>query len=146
LLGFLRPYRVRLAAALGCMVVYAGASALSLGLVGPFMKVLFESGTAPHAAASATPGAAPADASGAPGKRGASPAAGAGRRRQGWPAPLKRWFEAPLVNARPVVALERVCLFILIVLFLKNLADYLQAFLMVSVEQAAIRDLRSRVY
>ncbi len=119
LLGFLKPYRVRLAAALACMVLYAATSAVSLGLIAPFMKVLFEStgGTA-----------APA------------------QRLAGWPAPLRELVERWFLEAAPLIALERVCVFILVVLFMKNAADYMQAFLMVSVEQAAIRDLRSKVY
>ncbi len=107
------------------MVLYAAMSAISLGLVAPFMKVLFER------AGSADP---------APGS------AASADRLAGWPAPLQAIAERTLLDARPIVALERLCVFILIALLLKNLADYLQAFLMVSVEQAAIRDLRSALY
>src|SRR6185436_19252743 len=46
----------------------------------------------------------------------------------------------------PLVALERICLFILVVLFLKNLADYFQSYLVLLVEQAAIRDLRNDLH
>ena len=126
LLGFLKPYRARLAAALGCMVLYAATSAVSLGLIAPFMKVLFESTGANVAAMNAAPAH--------------------GDRLAGWPAPLRELVERWFLDAAPLIALERVCVFILVVLFLKNAADYLQAFLMVSVEQAAIRDLRSKVY
>jgi len=136
LLGYLRPYRLRLAAALACMVVYAAMSAVSLGLVAPFMRVLFER-AAPPAAGEVT-GAVPAPAA-------ALPEAHA-ERLIGWPAPLRAWAERTLLDARPIVALERLCVFILVVLLIKNVADYLQAFLMVSVEQAAIRDLRGALY
>lgn len=122
LLGYLRPYRVRLALALGCMVVYAAMSAASIGMVSPFMRILFERA---GAAATLVPGM-----------------AAGGDRLAGWPAPLRHWADTALMEARPLVALERVCVIILVALFLKNLADYLQAYLMVSVEQAAIRDLR----
>jgi subfamily B ATP-binding cassette protein MsbA len=133
LLGYLRPYRVRLAAAIGCMVVYAAMAAISLGLIAPAMRVLFER-SAPATAVASAP---------APPAHPAPPHAG---RTSGWPAPLRAWAERALHDARPIVALERLCIFILIVLLLKNAADYLQAFLMVSVEQAAIRDLRSALY
>jgi subfamily B ATP-binding cassette protein MsbA len=137
LLSYLGPYRLRLAAAIGCMVVYAAMSAISLGFVAPFMKVLFE--RAPAATAVAGEAHAPAP--------GASPAASEGASRLiGWPAPLREWANRTLLNAKPLVALERICVFILIALLLKNVADYVQAFLMVSVEQAAIRDLRSGLY
>ena len=42
LLRTLGPYRGRLVAAIACMVLYAAMSGVSLGLVGPFMRVLFE--------------------------------------------------------------------------------------------------------
>ncbi|HEY2955388.1 MAG TPA: ABC transporter ATP-binding protein [Candidatus Eisenbacteria bacterium] len=139
LLAYLRPYRMRLAAAVGCMVLYAAMSAVSLGFVAPFMKVLFEGGSPARAAAPAgeTSAAAPA-----------TPPAAAGReaRLVGWPAPLRDWASRTLLDARPLVALERLCLFLLIALLLKNVADYVQAFLMVSVEQAAIRDLRTALF
>jgi subfamily B ATP-binding cassette protein MsbA len=131
LLGYLRPYRARLTLALACMVFYAVMSAASLGMVAPFMRILFEhSGTAVPVAIPGAPAV-------------AAPAAD---RLAGWPAPLKHWAEGALLDARPLVALERVCVVILLALLLKNLADYLQAYLMVSVEQAAIRDLRSALF
>ena len=138
LLKTLGPYRLRLAAALACMAVYAAMAAVSLGLVAPFMRVLFERGDHPVASA-------PAQVAVPPGITPGTPAADAGR-LIGWPAPLRRWAESALLDARPIVALERLCLFVLVVLLIKNVADYVQAYLMVSVEQAAIRDLRSRLY
>lgn len=45
LLRYLRPYRARFFAALGCMVVLAGATALYGYLVGPLLKFLFTGGT-----------------------------------------------------------------------------------------------------
>ncbi|MEO5617076.1 MAG: ABC transporter transmembrane domain-containing protein, partial [Candidatus Eisenbacteria bacterium] len=129
LLKYVAPYRARLALALACMVVYAVMSAASLGMISPFMRILFER------EGNAVPGA---------------PIAGlpapAGDRLAGWPGPLKSWAEGAFLDARPLVALERVCLLILVALLLKNLADYLQAYFMVSVEQAAIRDLRGAVF
>ena len=138
LLGYLRPYRVRFVMALGCMVTYALMSAIALGLISPFMQVLFERVGDDQVRSLALPGQ-------------ASPARTLELAREPlrlenamrWPQLLRARAERSLVLARPLVALQRICLFILVVLLLKNLADYLQAFLMVSVEQAAIRDLRS---
>ena len=42
LLGYLRPYRLRFSMALACMVIYALMSAMALGMISPFMQVLFE--------------------------------------------------------------------------------------------------------
>lgn len=131
LLTYTKPHAGRLALAIGCMALYAAMSAVSLGLVAPFMKILFERPEAHPAAAEVT---------------NTTTATTTGDRLKGWPTPLRRWAEGAFLNARPLVALERVCILILVVLLLKNLADYLQAFLMVSVEQAAIRDLRSGLF
>src|SRR5437762_8686014 len=135
LLRSLEPYRLRLLTAIACMVVYAAMSAISLGFVAPFMRVLFE--RARPAATAVAP---------APGAHSAQAAAEGATRLIGWPAPLREWASRALLNAKPLVALERLCLLILVALLLKNLADYVQAFLMVSVEQAAIRDLRTELY
>ena len=151
LLRTLRPYRGTLAAAIACMVVYAAMSGVSLGLIAPFMKVLFER---PATAASTTASPTPAPARPTPGATANARDAGSAvtppsphqDRLAGWPEPLRGWARGVFLDARPLVALERLCVFILVVLLIKNLADYLQSYLMVSVEQAAIRDLRSRLF
>jgi ATP-binding cassette, subfamily B, bacterial MsbA len=138
LLRYLKPYRARFAVALGCMVVYALMSALALGMISPFMQVLFERTGDGQVRSLALPGHTP-------------PARMMELSREPfradnvarWPQLVRARAERSLVVARPLVALERICLFILIVLLLKNLADYLQAYLMVSVEQATVRDLRA---
>ena len=138
LLRYLKPYRARFAVALACMVIYALMSALALGMISPFMQVLFERTGDGQVRSLALPGH-------------TSPARMLELAREPfrtdnvtrWPQLVRARAERSLVVARPLVALERICLFILIVLLLKNLADYLQAYLMVSVEQATVRDLRA---
>src|SRR5262245_5997524 len=138
LLGYLKPYRARFAVALGCMVVYALMSALALPMVSPFMQVLFERTGDGQVHTLALPGQ-------------TTPARMMELSRERfradnlnhWPELVRARAERSLVMARPLVALERICLFLLVVLLLKNLADYLQAYLMVAVEQATGRDLRT---
>jgi subfamily B ATP-binding cassette protein MsbA len=137
LLRYLEPYRGRFAAALACMIVYAFMSAISLGTISPFMQVLFERLGQARVESIALPGQAPQarmlDLAREPLRLGEI---------THWPERIRARGERALVTARPLVALERICLFLVIALFLKNLADFLQAFLMIGVEQAAIRDLR----
>jgi subfamily B ATP-binding cassette protein MsbA len=142
LLGYLRPYRARLATAVACMVVYAATTTLSLGMVSPFMQVLFE--RTGQAQVSQGAGAGEAASVERTLRLAREPLQADHLTR--WPAQLKARFEYGIVGARPLVALERICLFILVVLLLKNLADYLQSLLMVTVEQAAIRDLRDALH
>ena len=140
LLAYLRPYTRVLVAALVLMATYAAMNFASLGMISPLMSVLFEH-TAPGSSTFVSPLVASPQRS-TPGV----PAASATGRLPGWPEPLRTWGERALVHSRPLVALERICIIFLGVFLLKNLADYLQNFLMASIEQAVIRDLRSDLY
>jgi subfamily B ATP-binding cassette protein MsbA len=51
-----------------------------------------------------------------------------------------------LFTSRPVISLERVCMVILAVMFLKDLFNYLQAYFLTTVEQRIIKDLRDHLY
>ena len=128
LLRYLRPYRARLVLALACMAIFAGANFVSLGMISPLMGVLFrQNAGAPATLAVPLPLAA---------VRGGAQL----------PARISELGERWIVRASPLVALERICIILIVVFLLKNLADYLQSYLMVSVEQGVIRDLRSALY
>jgi subfamily B ATP-binding cassette protein MsbA len=118
LFGLLRPYRLRLAAAIACMVVYSITSTLWIALIQPFMAVLFRGSAAPAAPAVA----------------------------QGWLATLQAQATVWLTGATPLESFGRLCLLILALFLVRNVADYTAAYLSVSVEQAATRDLRRRLF
>src|SRR5437667_6820418 len=110
LLGYLRPYRSQLTAAIVCMVIYAITTTISLSLVSPFMRVLFER---PGMALAQTTSPAPiAD---------STRIAGAPH----WPSFVRETIDRLLVQAPPLVALERICIVLLLLRLLKNRADYL---------------------
>jgi len=138
LLGYLAPYRGRLAVAVACMVIYAITTAISIGSVSPFMQVLFERTGEARVGEQQIPGQADPEAT-----RRLAREALEGSNLVRWPAIVRARVERALIDARPLVALERICLFLLIVLLFKNLSDYLQSVLMVSIEQGVIRDLRN---
>lgn len=127
LLGTLRPYRVTLAAAIACMVVYSLASTLSIALVQPFLRVMFAT------AGPAVPvsGGEPVP---APGVLGSALTA------------FRELLERQVFEARPLVAFERLAVVILVLFLIKNLADYAASYLSVAVEQSAMRDLRRRLF
>jgi subfamily B ATP-binding cassette protein MsbA len=104
------------------MLVYSAAFTASLMLVDPFTRLMF--GTAPPSA----------------GLAGA--AAGGASVLERLPAAWHHW----LFEAARLVAFERLCAVILGLFFLKNLADYFASYLSVSVEQAAMRDLRRSLF
>jgi ATP-binding cassette, subfamily B, bacterial MsbA len=148
LLRYVRPYGGRLTVALLCMALFATSSFVSLGMVSPLMSVLFRrpAATTPAASVLSTPAVAlPGVPAGGP-----APQGGAAGMTRGPATAVTRWIgglaDRWIVRARPLVALERICLILLVVFLVKNLSDYLQAFLMVSIEQGVIRDLRSALY
>ncbi len=102
------------------MVVYSLTSTLWIALIQPFMAVLF-SGTAMPAAV---------------------PAGATGSWLSGLQHAVAGWLEAD----RPFATFERLCLLILALFLVRNLADYAASYLSVSVEQAATRDLRRRLF
>lgn len=153
LLGYLRPYAARITLAVTLMALFGAANFVSLGMVAPLMSALFE-----HPATSITGAPAAASPAGTMGPFSATtprehaPLAvvppGWPRSREAgltWPGPLRRLGERWLVNPGRSVALEHICIVLLVVFFIKNLADYLQSFLMASVEQGVVRDLRSEL-
>jgi subfamily B ATP-binding cassette protein MsbA len=143
LLSYLKPYGPRLALAIACMAFYAVASGLTLGLFSPFVQILFAppnavvSASAPHAA----PGAA------GTGNAAASAPALVANTNWGslerWPPLLRRPLEAFLFGRPPLAALGRMCLLLLVAFLVKNVLDYLSAYLMISIEQGVVRDLRN---
>lgn len=128
LLRYMRPYRARLVLALACMAVFGATSFVSLGMISPLMSVLFRPGAGTHVAMAAPT---------------TLPAVPGGMQLPGRISDLgERW----IVHASPLVALERICIILIVIFVLKNLADYLQSFLMASIEQGVIRDLRAALY
>src|SRR5437870_12262415 len=111
LLAYLKPYTPRLAVAITCMVLYAAAAGLTLGLFAPFMQILF----APQAAtvaASRLPGAVAT-----PGPAGEAARALFAQAKWGsldrWPAFLRTPLEGFLFGRPPLEALGRSCLLLL---------------------------------
>ena len=106
------------------MVVYSLTSTLWIALIQPFMSVLFRG--SPAAAVPGMPAAAPASG--------------------GWLTGVQRLLAGALADAPPFVAFERLCAIILVLFLIRNLADYAASYLSVSVEQAAMRDLRRALF
>ena len=121
LLGLVRPYRLQLALAILCMVVYSLTSTLWIALIQPFMAVLFTGSAAPTIPVASSAGAA-------------------------WLTALQHAVASWLGTGDPFAAFERLCLLILALFLVRNVVDYLGMFLTVYVEQATTRDLRRRLF
>jgi subfamily B ATP-binding cassette protein MsbA len=153
------------------MVGFAMTSGISIGMISPFVKILF---TPKHQAGAVVPGETPATDAG-PGAhapqtpslpgldplastvlQGSSPEVPAGAakaegsgvvaRVTEWKDDLRTWFEHFFLTGDPIRSLNRICFTLLVVFLLKNIFDYLQSVLTVWVEQAVVRDLRNEVY
>ena len=126
LLRFLGPHRVKLGFAMACMVLYSITATLSITMIQPFMRLMFATATGTAAASEPI-----------------SPVPLGGF---GWiMGPVQAWNHW-LFGTRQLVGFERLCLAVLALFLLKNLADYASSYLSVAVEQAAMRDLRRALY
>ena len=139
LLATLRPYRRKLALGVLCMVLYAVTTTLTLGTVSPLIQVIFERTGATAVVSAPGVGAAAS----------ALPAAHSEALTRDnltrWPDLLRARVQHLVLDTRPLVAVERICVFLMVLILVKNLADYLQNYLIVEVEQAALRDLRAEL-
>ena len=153
LLGYLRPYRLRLGYTALLIFGFAILSGATIGMISPFMKVLFT----PRQATQVSAAPVPEVASGALGAMdlvtpipiadGASgTSTGLVARVNAWKEDIRTWFEHFFLTGDPVRSLTRICLALLAVFLLKNLFDYLQSVQTVWIEQAVVRDLRNEVY
>ncbi|MBN2565460.1 MAG: ABC transporter ATP-binding protein [Candidatus Eisenbacteria bacterium] len=162
LLGYVRPYWRRLLAALLCMALFAVLSTISLGMILPFMNVLFQgetiigqAGEAVGFAGAAAPGEATDSGSatsvdGEPSLQSVT-SGGLGRDLQ---VPsmgdLKERLRARVLSlfesASPGEALGKICVALLVLFLAKSLFGYLQTYLMVSIEQHVTRDLRDALF
>ncbi len=143
------------------MVGFAMTSAISIGMISPFVKILFtprpgvEVSTAtppagPHLLET-TPDLGAISGMGLPEQAGTDSSksgtgSGLAARFSDWKQDLRTWFERFFMTGDPIRSLNRICLTLLVVFLLKNVFDYLQSVLTVRVEQAVVRDLRNEVY
>jgi ATP-binding cassette, subfamily B, bacterial MsbA len=158
------------------MVGFAITSGISIGMISPFVKILFtprhqaggavvpggdaaaNSEQAPRAPESPSlPGMDPVASSilsGSPTSASGDASVKAPAARPGgivgrvtiWKDDLRTWFEHFFLTGDPIRSLNRICLTLLVVFLFKNIFDYLQSVLTVWVEQAVVRDLRNEVY
>jgi subfamily B ATP-binding cassette protein MsbA len=137
------------------MVGFALSSGITIGMISPFVKVLFTPRPAvsdsTSTVASATPGATEAviqAVTGGSSTKAEVEATGNGipARFSRWKQSLRTWFEHFFLTGNPLRSLTRICLALLVVFLIKNLFDYLTNVLTVWVEQAVVRDLRNELY
>jgi ATP-binding cassette, subfamily B, bacterial MsbA len=131
LMSYVKPHGRSLTLALVCMVFFALFSGFSIGMISPFMRVLFKSPTAEQ-------------------RREISKEGSLELGEQTDLQKIRNYIELKaqkyILSSRPLVSLERICFVILLVMLLKNLFNYGQLYLIAAVEQRVIKDLRDKLY
>jgi len=139
LLKFIRPHLKSLVGATLFMILFAGMSGFSLTMVIPFTKMIFsDNGSVGYEKSSAS-----ADTSESLQQKSSS---GGESLVVLVPGKLKQQFDSWLKGKDKVDSLKRLCIFILVIFFLKNLFWYLENYLMVIVQEGVVKDLRDRLY
>ncbi|MBI4552403.1 MAG: ABC transporter ATP-binding protein [Candidatus Latescibacteria bacterium] len=130
--SYVKPYWHYMAGAILCMVCFAALSSATVWIALPLLQTLFGK-EAPHESVIL---------------REAAPAA-----RLDEAATLVRWRETLKERTNRLIAgrtnadtLKRLCVIVFIVVLLKNLCSYFQAYLMAYAELGVIRDLRNALY
>lgn len=122
LLGSLKPHLRSYIAATICGLIFAGMSGVSLTMVVPFTKIIFEQDTP-----SADVRSAPID----------------------YSKLLKldkETFARVIGGETKLERLERFCVLLIVIFLIKNIFLYAWSYLIVSVEQGVVRDLRDKLF
>jgi subfamily B ATP-binding cassette protein MsbA len=143
LLSYVRPYWRRLLAALFCMAVFAVLSGVTLGMILPFTNMLFEQEELLEEGAESV--AAPLDVlsstEGSTDDAGSVSATVGGVKDE-----VRDRVLAFFSSDTPQRVLGKICVALLIMFLVKAIFGYLQAILIISVEQSVIRDLRNGLF
>lgn len=114
------------------MILFAGMSGFSLTMVVPFTKMIFSEQNAPISdSVKISPDKTPTKGESlvvlVPGK-------------------LKEKFDSWLKGKDKLDSLKRLCIFILIIFFFKNIFWYVENYLMIMVQEGVVKDLRNKLY
>ena len=121
LVSYLLQYKLLIFLAVICSFIYAVMNGLSAYLIGPFLKTLFVSNA--HV----------------------SPPLPVGILNK-VKFEFRSFVDNILGSGDSVDVLTRLCIFIIVVIFFKNVSSYLQGYIMAFVEQGVIKDLREDIY
>ncbi|TET66373.1 MAG: ABC transporter ATP-binding protein, partial [Candidatus Zixiibacteriota bacterium] len=130
LLSYLKPHLWFLLGSIIFMALYAGTSGVSLTMVVPLTKIIFEGGSSP----------------GEQGELPQAPSVSLSEKIDRLAKLDKEIFVEIIGGETKLEHLKRFCIFLLVIFAVKNLFWYGQSFLIVRVEQGVIRDLRDAVY
>ncbi len=142
ILSYVKPYWYFMAGAMVCMACFAITSSATVWVALPFLQTLFgqETVQSGQVGPSAQPGLV-GDSADQLENRIEQRTGIAGLRES-----LKERTNALISRPTKQATLERLCLIIFLILLLKNISSYLQAYLMAFAENGVIKDLRNHLY
>ncbi|MBN2410368.1 ABC transporter ATP-binding protein [candidate division KSB1 bacterium] len=136
ILKYLKPYWFRLSCSILCILLFTLFNGASLMSVMPFLNTIFHSQNNTVTVSEGT-----MDSSSINPIEQAIP----GTLNKQWKTIKSKLYDFFSGENRRE-ALQRVCIFIIILIFFKNIFSYLQSYLMAFVEQGVIRDIRNDIY
>ncbi len=134
--SYVKPYWKHLTASIIFTVFFSVFSGLSIYLTIPLLETLFDQDYAeggPQAVERSDP---------APGEE-APPVVGKFEQLR---ESLSLWFASIVFTGDQFEALFRICIIIITVFFLKNIAGFLQSYMLAFVEQGVVKDLRDAIF
>jgi ATP-binding cassette, subfamily B, bacterial MsbA len=144
ILEYTKPYRLKLAGSIVCILFFTLFNSASLISVIPFLNTIFQ--VSPQVSTPLASKQVVTDSSPDAGK--ATPFS-IERKQKVLKEKAYRFFLGNshiTTQEERLAALKRICLFVIILVLLKNVFDYYQAYLMAHVEQSIMRDLRNGLY
>jgi len=137
ILRYIKPYWSQLIGSIICVLFFVVFSSVSLVSIMPFLNTIFipaaeQAQTVPEVSAvSAAPESLVPDIS---------------SKKEILKEKLFNFFLGENWEADKVSALHRICIILVVIMLLKNIFSYFQAYLMAYVEQGVIRDIRNDIY
>jgi len=134
ILGYVKPYWAYLVLSITCTIIFALLNAASVYLTIPLLDTLFQEGGTAATQTAVSPNAVNAGKTILP----------------QWVNNLQETastaFKQYVFSGDKMDALLKICIIILVVFFVKNVAGYMQSFFLAFVEQGIVKDMRNDAY
>ncbi len=132
LFAYVKPWWKLLLGGLFCTFLFALFSGISIGMILPFTKILFEQEIPPAGITVADPAGISEEA--------------LFPQIEVWKETGRAWFMGLFADADPKAALLRVCIGVFVIFLIKGLFNYYRQIFMATLEERVIKDIRDHLY
>lgn len=133
LFAYVRPWWKLLLGGLFCTFLFALFSGISIGMILPFTKILFQQEIPPAATVITLPSDTASDETIFP-------------QIETWKEGGRAWFLGLFADADPRAALLRVCIGVFVIFLIKGIFNYYRQIFMATLEERVIKDIRDHLY